>query len=245
MIDDAARVICFNDEEQRALTARVGRRAVRMDHGVDFARFAKGNADRARLLWPALGDAPLIVQVARLCAQKDQLLAVRAFALAAPADHRLVLAGPETDRGYRAAIEAEARALGVFGRVHLIGNVEPADVPDLLARARVALVPSLHEAFGLSVLEAWAAGCPALFARVAGLADLAVALGDGAAEFAVRERTPEAWAAALRRLLENAATRAAAAEAGASLAQARFSWDGVAARLAALYSEVLAEAGRA
>lgn len=48
VLTDAARVICFNQDEHDALRPLVGDRAVRMDHGVDRERFAGGDAGRAR-----------------------------------------------------------------------------------------------------------------------------------------------------------------------------------------------------
>jgi glycosyltransferase involved in cell wall biosynthesis len=240
VLDDAARVICFNDDEHAALAARIGRRAMRMDHGVDRARFAAGDLARARARFTAFGDAPVVALVGRMAAQKNQLLAVRAFARGAPSDHHLALAGAETDAGYGALVAAEARALGVADRVHFLGNLAPESIPDLLARATLVVVPSTHEAFGLAVLEAWSAGKPVLFARKAGLADLARALPDESV--AVPSLDEGAWIEKLRALLGDPGARAAAVSAGSALVAARFSWPKVAQRLDSLYREVLLEA---
>ncbi len=242
VIDDAARVLCFNDDEHAALQARIGERAVRMDHGVDAARLKLGDAGRARSRWPRLSAGQIVLHLGRLCAQKEQLLSVRAFAAGAPPDAQLVLAGKETDRGYRDAIEAEARALGVWDRVLTLGNVASDEVADLFAAATVSLLPSRHEAFGLVALESWAAGRPVLFARVGGLADLAAQLGPSSQSLS--ERDPRRWAAALSALLSRPALRADGVARGSALLAARFSWDVVSSRLAALYREVLDERTR-
>ncbi|WP_437960438.1 glycosyltransferase family 4 protein [Sorangium sp. So ce119] len=243
VLDDAARILVFNEPERAALAARHGDRAVCMDHGVDAARFAGGDAGRARARWPELGEGPVVALVGRMAAQKNQALAVAAFARGAPPDHRLALAGAETDPGYRASVEREARALGVADRVHFLGNVRPADVPDLLARSSLVLVPSTHETFGLAVLEGWAADRPVLFARRSALAGLAQALG-GEAGAAVPTLDVDAWAAAMGRMLASEPDRRAAAAAGAALVRARFDWTRVATRLIALYAEVIEEARR-
>ncbi len=259
VLDDAARVICFNRAEERALRARVGERARRMDHGVDLARFSRGDAARARQRWPQLGAGGLVVQVGRLCDQKDQLLSLRAFAAGAPRDAQLVLAGAETDAGYRARLEAEAAALGVAARVVFLGNLPAEQVPDLLALATLCLAPSQHEAFGLLVLEAWAAGKPVLFSREGGLDDLALSLAesesgacasDGAASAgpraipaALATRDVKPWGEAMAALLASAELRARAAGAGRKLL-ARFDWERAADGLAALYREVVAESRR-
>jgi glycosyltransferase involved in cell wall biosynthesis len=237
VLDDAARIIAFNEREHAAMTERFGARAVHMDHGVDAEGFAAGDERRARARWPDLGDGPIVSLVGRVSAQKNQILAVRAFARGAPPGYRLALAGAETDLGYRAEVEREARALGVADRVSLLGNLAPAHVPDLLARSELVLVPSTHETFGLAVLEGWAAGRPVLFARRSALADLARALGDGAP--AVASLDEAAWAEAIRRFSTSEGARRAAAEDGLGLVHRRFSWRRVGDRLAELYEEIL------
>ena len=239
-VDDAARVITFNEEERLAIAERIGDRAVRMDHGVDEARLSSGDAQRARQRWPQLADAPVVALVGRLCAQKNQVLAVRAFAEGAPRDHRLVLAGAATDHGYRERIEAEARQLGVADRVHILGNLDASsEIPDLYALATVLMVPSTHEAFGLIVLEGWASGTPVLFARHSGLSDIAEALAHD--EATLPDLTTGTWAPALRRLLGSEEARETNRRAGRELIRRRYNWDNVTRHLAELYQEVLEE----
>jgi glycosyltransferase involved in cell wall biosynthesis len=244
VVDDAARVISFNDAEHRALQARIGPRAVRMDHGVDRERLAAGSSDAAYARWPELGQAPVVLVVGRLSLQKNQKLAVAAFAKGAPPDARLVLAGAETDPGYRAVIEAEARALGVADRVHILGNVAPVHVPDLLARASLVLVTSQHEAFGICVLEGWAAHRPVLFANRAGLADLAARLAGPTMAIDAYDDV-DAWGAAMAQLFLRPTLAATAAAEGSGLVLRSFAWERAAAKLADLYRDVLEETRRA
>ena len=236
----AARVITFNGEERDAIAERIGDRAVQMDHGVDIPRFSSGDAARAHERWPELGDAPVVLLVGRIASQKNQMLAVQAFARGAPSDHHLVLAGAATDYGYRDQVEREAMALGVGDRVHLLGNLDGAtEIPDLYARACLVVVPSTHEAFGLIVLEGMAAGRPVLFARHSGLADIADALGHEPSTLASLE--VEEWAAGVGRFLAEEPLRRAAVSASAALVRRRYDWDVVVGALAALYDEVVAE----
>ncbi len=239
VLGDAARVITFNEEEREAIGRRIGARSIRMDHGVDVERLSSGDLDRAKQLWPELGEEPVILLVGRLASQKNQVFAVRAFAEAAAETHRLVLAGAATDVGYREEIEAEIRARGVGDRVHVLGNVARDDVPHLYRRADILLITSTHEAFGLIVLEGWAAGLPVLFPRLAGLADIADALGHE--EAAVSGFEVDEWSARLRSLAADDGARRANAEAGMSLVRRRYDWDRVTERLSELYEEVLRE----
>ncbi|RKH60517.1 glycosyltransferase family 1 protein [Corallococcus aberystwythensis] len=243
VIHDAARVITFNEEERRALAEVVGERVVRLDQGVDLERLASGSADRARGRWPRFADAPLVTLVGRISPQKNQLLAIRAFAEGAPTDHHLVLAGAVVDATYQEQLRREIQALGLGARVHLLGNLDAEkEVPDLLALTRLVLVPSVHEAFGLVVLEAWAAVRPAMLAVHSGLADLAGAIGEDGLSVPTLEVRD--WAMALRQALAHPERLEVAARAGAELVRRRFSWDAVAGKLEDLYQAVIEEGGR-
>jgi glycosyltransferase involved in cell wall biosynthesis len=240
VFQDAARVMTFNQEERQALAEQLGDRVICLDQGVDAERLASGSVERAVERWPLLAGSPVVALIGRIHPQKNQLLAVQAFAMGAPANHHLVLAGAVVDPGYRDTLQREARALGVASRVHLLGNLDPVrEIPDLFARARLVMVPSLHEAFGLVVLEAWAAGRPAMLAVHSGLADLAAAIGkDG---LAVPSLLVEDWAAALRQALANPERLKIAAQAGEALVRQRFSWDVVARHIQDVYEAVLEE----
>jgi len=62
-------------------------------------------------------------------------------------------------------------------RIHAIGFVEEEDLPSLLSSAEFLVFPSLHEGFGLPVIEAMACGTPVLTSNVSSLPEVA---GDSA-----------------------------------------------------------------
>jgi len=87
---------------------------------------------------------------------------LRGFAAASmPADHELVLCGDHSDE-QRAALQRDIAGLGLEQRVRLLGYVPDGDIPPLFAGARAYLFPSLHEGFGMPILEAMASGTPVL-----------------------------------------------------------------------------------
>lgn len=242
VLQDAARVITFNEEEQRALSAQLGDRVLLMDQGVELERLQSGSAERARRRWPVLAQGPVVTVLGRLTQAKNQVLAIRAFARAAPPDSHLVLAGATVEQAYRNTLEQEIQAAGLSARVHLMGNLDGAEeVPDLLALSALLMVPSHFESFGLVVLEAWAAGCPVLMATRFGLGVLAEAIGE--AGLFVRSLEVEDWTVALRECLQSPARREAAVQAGRAVVRQRFSWEAVAKRLQEVYLEVLEEGG--
>lgn len=79
-------------------------------------------------------------------------------------DLSLVLSGPEHPR--RTALFA-----GLSG-VHLVGNLDLALVPGLMAAAEAVVVPSRYEGFGLPALEAMAVGVPVVAAATSSLPEV-------------------------------------------------------------------------
>lgn len=80
-------------------------------------------------------------------------------------DVRLALAGPPHPR--------RTELFRDLPRVRLLGRVVGASVPGLVAGADAVVVPSLHEGFGLPVLEAFAAGTVVVAAEATSLPEVA------------------------------------------------------------------------
>ncbi len=144
----------------------LGARASVLHNGVDVADFTSADVTPAR---PA--DPPYVFALGRHVRQKGFDLLLEAFASLAerPAFvHRLVIAG---DGPERAALEHQARALGIAERVDFPGATDRADTAALFRGADVFVLPSRHEPFGIVVLEALAAGAPVVATDVGGVAE--------------------------------------------------------------------------
>jgi len=146
-------------------------------------------AAAARFHVPVDGFALAVGQVQT---RKDLPTVVRAVARL-PRPMPLVIAGGPGDGS--AALADEIDRLGLHDRVRCTGYVPDADLPALLAAARVLVHPSRFEGFGLPVLEAMAVGTPAIVASTGALPDTA---GDDATVVAAGD--PDAWAAAIAAL---------------------------------------------
>jgi len=104
---------------------------------------------------------------------------VEAYArCAASRPERLVLAGPEDPR--YADVREAVRYHGLEGRVSMLGWVDEADLPALYTGATACVLPSLHEGFGLPVLEAMGCGTPVLCSATSSFPEVA---GDAALTF--------------------------------------------------------------
>jgi len=137
---------------------------------------------------------------------------------AAPAERRLplVLIGAEDER--YGSPRRWAAQWGLARSVLALGDVPDEDLRDLYTGATLVVFPSLHEGFGLPVLEAMACGAPVLAARAPAIPEVA-----GDAALFLDPRDEPAWAEALTRLPDDAEQLAALKQ--KSLARAaQFSW---------------------
>jgi glycosyltransferase involved in cell wall biosynthesis len=170
---------------------------------------------RARCGLPA--GRRLVGIVARLEPIKNHRLLLDAFARLAPArpDVDLVLVG---DGSLRAALEAQAEAAGVRGRVHFPGVVR--DTPPLYRELDAFVLCSQAEGTPMSVLEAMASGLPVASTAVGGIPYL---LDEGACGRLVPRGDAAALAGALAGLLDDRGAAAGLGAAARARAVARLS----------------------
>jgi glycosyltransferase involved in cell wall biosynthesis len=169
-----------------------------------------------RARW-SLGDGPVVLSVAAALPHKNLDRLIRGFGAVDAPSARLVLvghAGRETERLRRLAAEC-----GLGDRVRITGWVSEEDVEGFYALAAAFVYPSLHEGFGMPVLEAMRRRVPTACADATSLPEVA---GDAALLF--DPRSTDAIAGAIRSLLEDRAFARALAERGPARAAA-FGWD--------------------
>ncbi|MET8151564.1 stealth conserved region 3 domain-containing protein [Actinoplanes sp. NPDC049668] len=175
---------------------------------------------------------PAVVMAGRLTGEKQFGHAITAFAQVA-ADHPdwcLRIFGD----GARRELENQIIGLGLGEQVQLMGPTTTID--NEWAKAAIAMVTSRVESFGLTIVEAMAAGVPVV----------SYDCPNGPREIIESEKTgllvapnnTDALAAALRRLIEDEELRHAMGE-HAAIEVERFSPDVVMARWEELYAELL------
>jgi glycosyltransferase involved in cell wall biosynthesis len=143
-----------------------------------------------------------ILFVGTLQARKNVGALIRAFERLAQQmpDVQLVLAGGIS--GNSEAIVREVEQSPVAGRIRLTGRVAYEDLPALYAGARVLVLPSKHEGFGLTMIEAMACGTPVVANNASCLPEVA-----GDAALLVDADDADAFAATLRRAMDDEALR--------------------------------------
>ena len=213
--------------------------------GSDLARFASARPCRrvAASIDRFLADPgkPALLALARPVARKNLAALVRAYG-ESPALQRqanlVLVAGTREDidalDGDMAGTMRDLLVLidryDLYGRVAYPKTHAPGDAPAIYAYARarggVFVNPALNEPFGLTLLEASAAGLPLVATDSGGPNDIVETCGNG---ILVDPRSPAAIAEACLRLLSDPAFYAACV-AGGARAAAAYDWDRHAAR---------------
>ncbi len=170
-----ARLTLAGSEGAAALAAGRGARETRVVHlGADLP------ARTPRPAWqPAQASRPpTLVTAGGLFARKrhtDVLKALAVLSQRHPSLRYLVIGdGPE-----RIALEGLACRLGIADRVQITGTLPPEQAIERMRSATVFVMPSTEEAFGVSYVEAMAAGVPAIGCRGEPGPEEIAAAGDG------------------------------------------------------------------
>jgi glycosyltransferase involved in cell wall biosynthesis len=182
-------------------------------------------------------DGPFALYVGRLASNKGLPVLVEAFRGLRQSDPAasLVLIGP--DGGMGATIARRASELGISRAVRILGYLKDESLLAAAFReARVFVLPSDYEAFGLVLLEALVQGTPVVATRVGGVPEV---IEDGRAGLLVPPHDAAALRTALEGLWADDAKRRTLAEYGRSVIVPRFSWDTITQQLVRLYQEVL------
>jgi glycosyltransferase involved in cell wall biosynthesis len=180
-----------------------------------------------------LAGHSVALSVATNLPHKNLAVLIEALALRDAAERPLlVLAGHGTDDG---TLRERAQIAGVAEDVRLLGSCTTAELDALYALADCLVLPTLHEGFGLSVLEAMARSLPVACSDIAALREVA-----GSAAVYFDPRRPEQVAGAIGQLLSDPALAAQLVELGLQRA-AGFSWAAAAEGTLASYGRALAE----
>ena len=209
----------------------------RVYNGIDLSRFRLADRTLLHRELELPEDARIVFCSGRTQPYKGIQVAIEAVALlradGVPGVH-LAYAG---DGAYLPELRALAEEQGL-DCVHFLGR--RTDIPALLGSATVAVVPSLWaEAFGLTVVEAMAAGVPLVASRTGGIPEL---VEEGRTGLLVPPGDARALADAIRHLLDHPSLRASMALHAQIAAHRRFSLERAAVDLYALVSSQLSTA---
>jgi glycosyltransferase involved in cell wall biosynthesis len=136
--------------------------------------------------------------VGSILKHKNIVRLVQAFATLGE-DCCLIVAGANKDDDYLNEILSSAHKLGLSeNRFRSLEFVPDADLPSLYNGAAAFVLPSLHEGFGVPIIEAMACGTPVITSNCSAMPEVA-----GDAALLVDPYSVESIASAMREILDN------------------------------------------
>ena len=136
-------------------------------NGINIDRFLKPIADISKK------NDYMISMIAAFRKEKDHETLLRAMALL-PDDYKLQLVGQDFENRVP-SLKVLCHELGIEDRVLFLGP--RSDIPNILENSDIAVLSSHWEGFGLSAVEAMAAGRPLIATDVGGLRDVVKGAG--------------------------------------------------------------------
>ncbi|MFM2063698.1 MAG: hypothetical protein RLZZ507_3369 [Cyanobacteriota bacterium] len=245
VLETAERIVATSPQEKqhmRTLVSHQGNIDI-IPCGTDIRRFGSVDRETART---ALGIKPedkVVLYVGRFDPRKGietLVRAVRESQFYGDENLKLIIGGGSTpgnsDGRERDRIEGIVKELGMSEFTEFPGLLKQEILPTYYAAADVCVIPSHYEPFGLVAVEAMASGTPVIASDVGGLQFTVVNENTG---LLVPPQDVAAFSNAIDRILSNPKWRAELGKTANMRVMSKFSWDGVASQLDALYSELL------
>ena len=205
-------------------------------NGVDADQFEQARAYRGTGASPSSNES-IILFVGRLVREKGVHTLIEAMPkiLSYWPRARLIVAGRGPAEG---SLRDLAASLGLGGRVSLVGFVPDDERNRLYGMAAAAVVPSLYEPFGITALEAMAAGTPLIAADTGGLAQI---VRDGVNGWRFYAGNPNSLADAVLHVLHCPEAADQIAEVARREVLSTYDWSAIARKTRDVYEEVLKE----
>jgi glycosyltransferase involved in cell wall biosynthesis len=233
------RVIAISSAvREQLVTAGIPEQSIRVVYsGLEFPERLGRESAEAKQFRKRLGispDATVVVHAAALTAEKRQADILEAFARVlkdgAGRDVHLVIAGT----GELAhELQDAAQKLRLEKRVHFLGFVE--DLRALWNAGDIAIFASVAEGLCTALIEAQAAGLPAVITRAGGMIEV---VEDGSTGIITGIGAVEELSSALLKLIDQPELRKKMSDAAETKARTHFSADTMVDRILAVYREL-------
>lgn len=200
----------------------------------DFVNLPPKNQFRQKFNLPT--DKKLVLFMSRLNAKKGLDLLLPGFRDYVQAHPDTVLALAGGDDGYEATARQFIAQHTLGDSIRLVGMLTGADKKAALADADLFTLPSYSEGFSMAVLEAMAAGTPALVSDRVGFGET---IRQHEAAGLLSSLTPESVTEGLEKLLGNDALRQRVARNATALVRSKYDIDIVAKQLLDEYTKIV------
>lgn len=228
ILHSSAAVITVSESTKRDLVSEFGAHpdSIHVIHnGYDDTRFRAIDGPLANLDRYNLTPGNYFLFVGSILRHKNIIRIVEAFGCLKE-DLTLVIAGVCKDDGYLGEVRDTAARLNIGDdRIRYIDYVPDDDLPSLYGGAAAFILPSLHEGFGVPIIEAMACGTPVITSNCSAMPEVA-----GGAALLVDPYSVEDIAAAMREICCNPQRTQALRHAGLERCKS-FTWSHSARKL--------------
>ncbi len=138
------------------------------------------------------------------------------------------------DQGIQENLMKAIENLRVGKKIHFLGPKFGYELARTYRKARIFVLPSIYETFGLAILEAMASGLPVVATRVGGIPEL---VDDGSNGMLVSPRSHEALAEAIIKLLSDPDLSLDISKRNQVKAK-RYSWESATERIEGIYKDL-------
>lgn len=216
------RIIAIDKNSLRLLEG-AGFDAMYIPNGVEVEKFDKKivTGEKIRFLF-----------VGRLESQKGLNYLIEAVDLLKD-DFEVLIVG---EGSQRKELEEIVNDLGIGEVVMFLGQKDGAELIDAYLSSDVFVLPSIWEGLPLSLLEAMAAGLPAIVTDVGGIPYLCI---DNENALLINPKKPDELAEAMERLIDDGELRNRLGENSRALIKNKFSWKRTAADTLKVYQDVI------
>ncbi len=236
-IIDNARFVLALTRSERLQYANLGVAAERIrlvPNGIETAQYARlPEKGRFKRKLGIREDRRVVLFLGRIHKIKGIDILVESFSRMSSImdDAILVIAGP--DDGYLTYAKSLVNAFGVEDRVLFPGPLYDEDKTEAFMDADVFVLPSEYEAFGITVLEAWACGTPVIVTERSAISDMVELAG------IVVKHDASSLQIALENILKNHDLRIDLGEKGRNLVLGKFNLTEISKNLEGIYNECI------
>ena len=240
VLSDAAAIICVGrDEYLEAQSAFPSKKVVYFPNGVNPEEFLLGNGFRIRQK-NKLDGKKIILCVGRLDPQKNQLSLIKAMPdiLRMCPNAYLVFVGANTVPSYHNLLREEIQKRKLEEFALLIPGLPPSssELKDWYAACDVFALPSIHEPFGIVVLEAWSCSKPVVVSKAG---NLPVLVTNGVNGAYINNDSSNELSSVIGKILLNEDYAKNLGRAGRNILTEYYTWEQIIKQLQNLYEEVL------
>lgn len=243
VLQNAAAIICVGQKEHEEVQKRFPhKRTLFLPNGVDIAHFSQQcRAENFREKHHIATNKKVMLQVGRIAPQKNQLFSVELVKeIRKKHNAHLVLIGPVNDHIYFAKIQKYIRENNLNEHVTIIPGLQAKSVELLEAyhTCQLFLLPSIHEPFGIVILEAWAAQKAVVASNVGGIPSFVTSQKNALLS---KVNDKKQFLTAIDKIMNDTNYAKNLAENGFREAQQKYSWQKITRDLVSLYQSVIKE----